>query len=107
MQKDPEDRYQSSRDLVVDLRNLRRQSDSGVTESLSSVTAVQKMRKSNRIQYLIGGLVIVIAVVMYFGRMIFDSDSGSASSGIRGLQAKPNALAIVGFQNKTGDSELD
>lgn len=107
LQKDAEDRYQSSRDLVVDLRNLRRQSDSGVTESLSSVTAVQKMRKSNRIQYLIGGLVIVVAVVMYFGKMSFDLDSGSASSGIRGLQAKPNALAIIGFQNKTGDAELD
>lgn len=32
--KDPADRYQDTRDLVVDLRNLRRQFDSGVTSYL-------------------------------------------------------------------------
>ena len=104
LQKDVEDRYQSSRDLVVDLRNLRRQSDSGVTESLSEVTAAHTSPKSGRRWFLIGGLVIVLAIVAvvsgYWG-------ADQATSAKRGLRAKPNALAILGFQNKTGDTELD
>ena len=39
LQKNPNDRYQDTRDLVVDLRNLRRQYDSGVSSSTSSMTA--------------------------------------------------------------------
>lgn len=37
LQKKPEDRYQDTRDLVVDLRSLRRQLDSGISDSVSGV----------------------------------------------------------------------
>jgi tRNA A-37 threonylcarbamoyl transferase component Bud32/tetratricopeptide (TPR) repeat protein len=107
LQKDTEDRYQSSRDLVVDLRNVRRQSDSGVTESMSGVTAAQPPKKPGRILYLIGGLVLILAAVAFFGNINVYLDGDKSLSARRGLQAKPNALAIIGFQNKTGDVELD
>ncbi|UCG60322.1 MAG: serine/threonine protein kinase, partial [Candidatus Zixiibacteriota bacterium] len=39
LRKDPNDRYQDTRDLVVDLRNLRRLYDSGASETISSELA--------------------------------------------------------------------
>jgi serine/threonine protein kinase len=113
LQKNPNDRYQDTRDLVVDLRNLRRQYDSGVSSSTSSLTAqidsaVRSDRKKQRTRRLLRAGIIVI-VLLIFLRLIglhplkvdVSSDSGSTA------QAGTYSLAILGFDNKTGDAELD
>ncbi|MCP4752322.1 MAG: protein kinase, partial [Proteobacteria bacterium] len=108
LQKDPDERYQGSRDLVVDLRNLRRQFDSGLTDSVSGITRpIQKAsseprRRKRRV--IATSMVLIIVVVGFFGVRWWGDEEASAPSG---LQAKTNSLAILGFENKTGDEDLD
>ncbi|TET95767.1 MAG: serine/threonine protein kinase, partial [Candidatus Zixiibacteriota bacterium] len=108
LQKDPGDRYQDTRDLVVDLRNLRRQYDSGPTDSLSAVRDIPSdIHKSRvlglgwkKLALIAAALVVLIAV--FTG--VFDT---SSSDGVPTLQAGENSLAILSFENKTGDAGLD
>nr|MBN2276609.1 protein kinase [candidate division Zixibacteria bacterium] len=103
LQKDPNDRYQDTRDLVVDLRTLRKQFDSGVSDSISGISeAISIPVKPTRLwRYLgiVAAFLMVAAVLIYMLR----GQSGPKQQ----LQAKANALAILGFENKTGDSDLD
>ena len=106
LQKNPEDRYQDTRDLVVDLRNLRRQFDSGFTDTISaeierpSVTKTVEISFSKK-SYGIVGLLVAVAAVIWF-MMDTPSFKGTAE-----VQAQGYSLAIIGFDNKTGESEYD
>ena len=113
LQKNPNDRFQDTRDLVVDLRNLRRQFDSGTSSSSSSVaaqidTAVRTDRKKQRTSRLIRVGVIFLLFILLFSwrgfsplKKLFSGGSGSTA------QAGAYTLAILSFDNKTGDKELD
>jgi tetratricopeptide (TPR) repeat protein len=104
LQKDPNDRYQDTRDLVVDLRSLRRQYDSGVTESVSTMTAAAELRKGRGVfgktLAIAGPLLIIAAALVFLSGVFQDHQSNTAV-------ASADGLAILGFDNKTGDEELD
>jgi len=107
LQKDPNDRYQDTRDLVVDLRSLRRQYASSISDSISTVNEIPKFKSDHTFNFggksiwiVLGLIVVVVIAVLWFSR-------GPRMEPPRGLQAKENALAILGFINKTGDEELD
>ena len=106
--KDANDRYQDTRDLVVDLRNLRRQFDSGITSSYSGITAqpssIEKRLSHKKLWEIIGGLVIVMIAMAYLLGW-FDLFLGNSQEAE--VQAGGNSLAIVGFENKTGDESLE
>jgi serine/threonine protein kinase len=87
LQKDPDHRYQTPRDLLVDLRNLQR-SDTG------SVTVVPPRRRSRSfLPALVVPAVIILAVAAWYL--------------IPRTEAKVDALAVLPFENETGDPELD
>ncbi len=104
LQKNPDDRYQDARDLAVDLRTLRRQHESGITDTRSIEMEAYRKKKGgifkSKITYSIIGVVFIVALIL---AIIDNSKSPSHST----LQAKEDALAILGFENKTGDPELD
>jgi serine/threonine protein kinase/predicted Zn-dependent protease len=108
LQKDPNDRYQDTRDLVVDLRNLRRQFDSGPSDTFSSDSIVSaKSGKTSNLKLrrtqaaiLIG--LVILAVVIWLGTGD-KSDSGIVVP----VKAGENSLAIISFDNKTGDTTLE
>ncbi len=105
LQKNPGDRYQDTRDLVVDLRSLRRQYDSGLSETLSSISGISKSEKSKSrimVPSIIAVSIIGLVIVVIF---MATGGSGPESPGI--VHAHENALAILGFENKTGDEELN
>jgi len=72
LQKNPDDRYQDTRDLVLDLRSLRRQFDSGITESSSSISGVYaqpekketSMFSGKKLPYVLGGLFIGLIILV-------------------------------------------
>jgi len=106
LRKDRDDRYQDTRDLVVDLRNLRRQYDSGVSDSVSSmgITAPRKGKSFfglNIPGFVAGVTIICLAIAWAIWGDFFTGGSGGT------VQANENSLAIIGFENKTGDSALD
>ncbi len=106
LQKDANERYQDTRDLVVDLRRLRRQYDSGVSESVSTIAAtpgggakspaIGSMLK--KVVLPLAGAALVVVVVMSFLRQ---------GQGVPTARAGEPGLAILGFENKTGDESLD
>lgn len=102
LQKDPNDRYQDTRDLVVDLRRLRREFDSGVTSTITGSAPAVKVKKATVPTWaaILVGAVVVLALLA-FATGVFDS------GGPGGAVAGNNGMAIIGFDNKTGDSELD
>jgi len=108
LQKDPNDRYQDTRDLVVDLRNLRRQYDSGPSETVSAVREVPKefkRRPTYKPRWNQFALLVVVLVAL--GLVIKTIFYTSGSDGVLTLHAGENSLAILSFENKTGDSTLD
>jgi len=143
LQKDPNDRYQDTRDLVVDLRSLRRQHDSGISDSTSILgDAVREKSKVHifklgwtKVLAAIAVVVLIVAAVAFFGgddhstspedalaklenlgdnitrrladKGLLGKDGTFRLPGLAGLPVQANALAILGFDNKTGDVELD
>ncbi|MFH2035275.1 MAG: protein kinase [Candidatus Zixiibacteriota bacterium] len=72
LQKDPNDRYQDTRDLAIDIRNLRRQFDSGVTDSTSEISGITQKPKisktftlsGKKLLLAVGGLLIIFIIVV-------------------------------------------
>jgi serine/threonine protein kinase/tetratricopeptide (TPR) repeat protein len=111
LQKDANDRYQDTRDLVVDLRNLRRQYDSGITDRVTAqvTTPVEKPRHlSNFMRQLTWKQVALIVIIagLVIGLIEDFAGKGSSDSGSQ-VTAGENSLAILSFENKTGDPALD
>lgn len=111
LQKDANDRYQDTRDLVIDLRNLRRQYDSGISSTVSGIRNQEQFKKEVQIEVSRSRrkrLMIafpIIAIVLSLNWLIFrdhDSESGGSTA-----MAREYSLAILGFENKTGDTQLD
>ncbi|UCD63263.1 MAG: protein kinase [Candidatus Zixiibacteriota bacterium] len=108
LQKDADDRYQDTRDLVVDLRNLRRLYDSGVSDTVSAEVerAARPVReKVFRLGWKQYSL-IILAMILIFAT-ISEILERNGSPRTRAVLAQGNSLAILGFENKTGDAALD
>ncbi len=107
LQKDAQDRYQDARDLAVDLRALRRQFDSGMTDSISGVVTAQTATPQGKSWM---GWLVAAAIVIVLGAFFWpDFKSGFVDGVLSGgrVEAGENNLAIFGFANKTGDESLD
>jgi eukaryotic-like serine/threonine-protein kinase len=107
LQKDPNDRYQDTRDLVVDIRNLRRQYASNISDTVSTISEAPKFKRSHTL--ILSGksiatiLVLCAAVVVILLWILKKPEVSEMPA----LQAKEHALAIFGFVNKTGDNDLN
>ena len=94
LEKDRERRYQSARELLVDLKNLKRDSDSGTT-SIRTTTLVPA-GKSRR--YLLAAVVAVVVVVGAVYQLTFRS----------GTKGKPiESLAVLPLVNAGGDPDAE
>jgi serine/threonine protein kinase len=60
--KDPEERYQTTKDLLADIRRIRRETESGVR----AVTATPTRRRA--LWLLVAALVVVMGVVAFWPR---------------------------------------
>jgi serine/threonine protein kinase len=108
LRKDPNDRYQDTRDLVVDLRNLRRQYDSGISIISSSITdAISKESPGGHRRWLIPTLIVIplliIAALLWKTFGVSDHPTGATAA----VSQQDNALAILSFENKTEDDSLN
>jgi len=113
LQKDPNDRYQAAADLTVDLRSLRRQFDSGITDSMTDVSGqfvrAKTVTVSGRKMLYAVAAVVLLSIVSLVVMNAFDSEPTEAEfRGRPGVSpdAPANGLAILHFENKTGDSAL-
>src|SRR5438094_670674 len=88
LDKDPGRRYQSAKELVVDLNRL--------SAPVPLMTALHPKHRTRRIMLMIWGAVLVIAGVLAFELW-------------RPLQQEPKrqAVLIVDFENRTGETVFD
>ncbi len=123
LQKDADDRYQDTRDLVVDLRSLRRQFESGISDTSALPTAaIPRQKKKNKPwltwpkMVFLGLLAIPLVAIVanmfvqisgtqdsYMPNVLVTTGQKRASS----ESSAEGSLAILAFENKTGDPELD
>ena len=97
LRKDPDERYQDTRDLVVDLRLLRRQFDSGITESDSFISSGLGRRKKKFRMSSVGAIAVLAAMIVISVLAISYLPTGSNDGGV--VQASENRLAIMYFSN--------
>jgi serine/threonine protein kinase/Tfp pilus assembly protein PilF len=101
--KDPSDRYQHIDDLIVDLRKLKKDSKPEVTISKKK-TSPEITLKTYRKMLILGGIFLVVIIIIA-GYFIFKGKSEPET-----LVMKPGdkpSLAVVYFENKSGDKKLD
>lgn len=115
LQKNPNDRYQSAADLVVDLRNLRRQYDSGISESVTGISGItdkksvtKQFNLSGKREIWIATAIIAVSIVIYTWIGYDKSATQTDNSGVVYSDTVfGDALAIFSFENKTKDTTLD
>jgi len=103
LEKNPEERYQSVNDMLIDLKRLKREtgrislkSISGKTVSPESESA-KTLRLSKRWRIIGIGIVSVLVIIFFIWR---NWPARKAKS------ARPRVVVSV-FENRTGDSSLD
>ena len=95
LEKDRERRYQSTRELLVDLKNLKRDSDSGATVVSQSSVATSRGSRGY-------GLAAIVAVAVLVGLGVYQFAFRSGTSG------KPiESLAVLPLVNASGDAEVE
>ena len=103
--KDPADRYQGMRDIVVDLRAARRRLESTGVSAISAAAGALSTREGfmHAQQWASGAVVLVVVALAGFGalRQRWMKTTAPASSG-----DKPS-VAVLYFENNTGNPQLD
>ncbi|HXV64964.1 MAG TPA: protein kinase [Vicinamibacteria bacterium] len=96
LEKDREHRYQNAKDLMVDLKRLRRDTDTVVARSVESRTApTTKPRKSLVRWALTAAILAVAAIASYF--LLPRAPSTQVA----------DSLAVLPFDNTRGDPEVE
>ena len=109
LEKDPANRYQSMKDLVVDLRATRRRLESGTqpatTMTQAAVVAAPPARRGSMMWILAGGSVIVAMIVggvLWRARTPAVPAPGDATAG-----PKKPSVAVMYFDNTTGAPDMN
>jgi serine/threonine protein kinase/Flp pilus assembly protein TadD len=95
--KDPEDRYQGMKDLIVDLKAARRRLD---TASISATVALPRVAPKRPASLLIG--LASLAIVAAVGLWLWTSQRPIAEA----TGTRPS-LAVLHFENNTGNPAMD
>ena len=98
--KDPADRYQGMKDLVVDLRAARRRLETG-SQATAAVPAVPSPPFP---RWAIAAL-LVVGVALAIG-IPLSRNQGAGHTVANGTAEKPS-VAVLYFDNASGDAELD
>ena len=102
--KDPDDRYQGLKDVIVDLRAARRQLESAQTPAAAGHAApIEPARRAARFNTaMLGAAVVAVAAVV--AALLWWKQPGSENAAT--ASGKP-AVAVLYFDNNTGDAALD
>ncbi len=107
--KDPDDRYQGMKDVVVDLRGVRRRLESAPLAASGAARpapagAAGPARLFRRPLMLAAAAVVIVAAALAVWHPWRGSES--ASTTVQGDAGK-SSVAVLYFQNQTGDPSLD
>jgi eukaryotic-like serine/threonine-protein kinase len=95
--KSPEDRYQHAEELLVDLRRLRKESESTATVVAAARATVTRRFTRKRILLSGVGLIVMAVAFVVLKPALFDDI----------LVSEPKPVAVIPFVNQTGDASYD
>jgi len=105
--KDPEDRFQGMKDLIVDLRAARRRLESAQTGAVvtppSGQSAVPAASHGHRYPILVGA--VLAFAVAGLSAVLWWTGGGSPDATVN--PSGKAAIAVLYFENNTGDASLD
>jgi len=93
LEKDPDNRYQTARELLIDLRNLKRDSSQPSAMYKSPTTPLPAYRTNYKLYFAIVGIVLIGLLVAY--RLLWESP------------AAIDSIAVLPFVNTTKDPSTE
>ena len=97
--KDPADRYQGMKDAVVDVRAARRRLDTGRPQT-TAATAPQRVPTWS-------WLIAAVTVAAIAGVVLFTRSGKIANDAAANSSSRKPSVAVLYFDNTTGDKDLD
>jgi TolB-like protein len=98
LEKDLNMRYQSAAEMRTDLKRLKRDTESGLVSGAPPAASWIGLRKQ---VYLIAAAIVIVSLAVFGGWSLHQH------MGQRTLSAAQTAVAVLPFQNLTGDAGLD
>ena len=96
LQKDPSDRYQHADEFIIDLRQIKKDSE---TNKLLSKTGISKsLPQKQKRSFLVPGIIAVVIALLIGGYFLFRGGTGSAGR---------IPIAVADFVNQTNEPELN
>ena len=113
--KEPSERYQGMRDIVVDLRGARRrlESSSGTHAARTAVPAGERRLSTTREgvmkaqQWVYAGVAAVVVALVAIGALKSRLTKSESTSPPSGAAAQKPSVAVLYFENNTGNPQLD
>jgi tetratricopeptide (TPR) repeat protein/TolB-like protein/predicted Ser/Thr protein kinase len=101
--KEAADRYQGMRDIVVDLRGVRRRLDSGTQPVVTTASSAQRFPWK---WAAFGAVVVAVVAALVLSRDRFASGPATVLAPGTADRTRPS-VAVLYFDNTTGNPELD
>ena len=104
LEKDPENRYQSMKDVLIDLKRMRRETDQISRESLKYMPVTDKNRpaeKSKKHNWIVvaTAAVLMILVLWFVGQRLI-------RTGTEVPAVSENSVAVMYFDNRSGEDNF-
>ena len=104
LEKDPEERYQSVKDMLIDLKRLKRDTNKVSRESLKEMPADESFKKKKRKKRplwigISAAMVLILIAVWFIGQQVFRKETDKTL-------IRENSIAVMYFENRTGEEDF-
>ncbi len=96
--KDANERYQHMDELLVDLKRLKKDSDSSIPVKPVENGKKESTKKRIRTIVITSSIILLIVIILSLGKIIFFEEIPFA---------EPKPIVVISFKNQTGDKNYD
>ncbi|MDX2472168.1 MAG: tetratricopeptide repeat protein, partial [Candidatus Krumholzibacteria bacterium] len=108
LEKEPKDRYQSALDIRNELRGLRREVESGVSQTTGPIADAPTTAATGRGKSLWAGLTVAVAVMAVAGFFLFGrSDGPTPESEVAASAADGPTIAVMAFADLSPNQDQE
>ncbi len=96
--KDANERYQHMDELLVDLKRLKKDSDSSIPVKPVENAKKESTKKRIRTIVIASSIILIISIILSLGKIIFFEEIPFT---------EPKPIVVISFKNQTGDKTYD